>query len=303
MNGSSHAPADATRPRCKALLAHIASILFWTVALANFADAASTAQAPGIDDAVIAHLKRHEFRVPTIIGHTDLTKPFATASSWTLVIAQDNAPPPEISDFEEHGPIAICFVKDLAPDCTEKLYDNVPNEQRWFGTPFYLRDSRVVYAGPANVQPLLLLETCGARSGDGNCGIATALYGYDRRADRFHNAFGNVTGSNNNQATRFVENGPLLGDVIVNYPTDNAPYTYWIELHRMATSGRFVRVLRYRGSTRYGDGNPMAVIDSEMPELLRRLGLRRKGDPLPIPSNRAEDCAHPVMRKGEEWCR
>ena len=115
MNGSSHAPPNATRPRCKALLAHIASILFWTVALAKFANAASTAQAPGVDDTVITHLKSHGFRVPTIIGHTDLTKPFATTSSWTLVIAQDNAPSPEISDFEEHGLIAICFVKDLAP--------------------------------------------------------------------------------------------------------------------------------------------------------------------------------------------
>jgi hypothetical protein len=273
MNGFSRAPPNATRPRYKALLAHIASTLFWTVALATVANAASTVQALGVDDTVITHLKSHGFRVPTIIGHTDLTKPFATTSSWTLVIAQDNAPPPEISDLEEHGPIAICFVKDLAPDCSEKLYENVPREQRWFGTPFYIRDSRVVYAGPANERPLLLLKTCGARSGNGSCGIATALYGYDQRADHFSKAFGNVTGSNNNQATRFVENGPLRGDVIVNYPTENAPYTYWIEVYRIGRSDRYVRVLRYRGSTRYGDGNPLAVVDSEMPEILRRLGF------------------------------
>jgi len=303
MTGFSRAPPNATRSRCKALLAHIASLLFWTVAPANVADTATTAQAPGVDDTVIAHLKSPGLREPTIIGHIDLTKPFATTSLWTLVVAQDSAPPPEISDIEEHGPITICFVRDRAPDCSEKLYDNVPNEQRLFGTPFYIRDNRVVYVGPAITRPLLLLKTCGARSGNGSCGIATALYAYDRQADRFHKTFGNVTGSNNNQATRFVENGPLLGNVIVNYPTDNAPYTYWIELHRMATSGRFVRVLRYRGSTRYGDGDPLAVIDSEMPEILRRLGLWRKGDPLPIPTNRAEDCAHPVMRKGEEWCK
>lgn len=303
MTGFSRAMSNATRARCKALPAHIASLLFWTIAIAKVVDAATTTQAPDIDDTVIAHLKSHEHREPTIIGRIDLIKPFATTSSWTLVIAQDSAPPPEISDFEEHGPITICFVKDLAPDCSEKLYDNVPDQQRWFGTPFYIRDSRVVYAGPANKRPLLLLKTCGARSGDGSCGIATDLYAYDRQADRFYKAFGNVTGSNNNQDTRFVENGPLLGDVVVNYPTDNAPYAYWIELHRMATSGRFVRVLRYRGGTRYGDGNPLAVIDSEMPEILRRLRLWRKGDPLPIPSNRAEVCAHPVMRKGEEWCR
>jgi hypothetical protein len=225
MTGSSGAPPKATQARCRALLAHIASLLFWTFALVKVADAATTAQAPGVDDTVIAHLKSRGSREPAIIGHSDLTKPFATISLWTLVIAQDSAPPPEISDFEEHGPITICFVKDLAPDCSEKLYENVPTELRWFGTPFYIRDSRVVYASPANKRPLLLLKTCGARSGDGNCGIATGLYAYDQRADRFYKAFGNVTGSNNNQDTRFVENGPLLGNVIVNYPTDNAPYT------------------------------------------------------------------------------
>lgn len=113
----------------------------------------------------------------------------------------------------------------------------------------------------------------------------------------------NVTGSNNNQATRFVETGPLLGDVIVDYPTENAPYTYWIEVYRLGTSERYFRVLRYRGDTAYGDGNQLAVIDSQMPETLRRLGLWRPGDALPVPANRSEECTHPVMRKREEWCK
>jgi hypothetical protein len=217
------------------------------------------------------------------------------------VIAQDSSPPPDAADFEDHGRIAICFVKGAAPDCSEKLYENIPTEQRWFGTPFYLRDGRVVYAGPELKQPLLLLKVCGARSGDGNCGIATGLFGYDRGADRFYQAFRNVTGSNNNQETRFIESGPLLGNVIVAQPTDNAPYAYWIELYRISDSGRYSRVLRYRSRTRYADSNALAVIDSDMPELLRRLSLWRIGDPLPVPSSNVK-CAHPVMRKGEEWC-
>jgi hypothetical protein len=236
-----------------------------------------------------------------IVSRTDLTSPFAATSAWTLVIARDNATPLEISDLESRGPIAICFVKDLAADCSEKLYRAGPSEPRWFATPFDIRDSRIVYAGPGKTRPLLLLKACGARGGDGNCSIATGIFDYDRGTDRFYRVFGNVTGSNNNQETRFVESGPLLGNVVVARPTNDAPYAYWIEIYRMADSGRYSRVFGYRSRTRYADGNALAVIDSDMPEMLHRLGLWRPGDPLPVPDNMPR-CTHPVMRKGEEWC-
>lgn len=80
-----------------------------------------------------------------------------------------------------------------------------------------------------------------------------------------------LTGRNNNQETRFVERGPLQGNVIVDYPTQDAPYTYWIEVYNAGESSQYVQILRYRGRTGYGDGNPLAVADSEMPEILRRL--------------------------------
>jgi len=297
----SRARHNATESRCKAALARFASVLFCAVALANSAAAATADPVFEFEAAVITHLKAHGFSDPKIGNRMDLTSQFATTSAWTLTIAQDNIAPTEISDLEDRGPIAICFVKGRAPDCSEKLYPAVPSEQRWFGTPFYIRDSRVVYAGPGKKRPLLLLKVCGARSGDGNCGIATGLFDYDRGVDRFRRVFANVTGSNNNQETRFVEAGPLLGDVVVSQPTDNAPYAYWIETYRMADSGRYGRVLRYRSRTRYADGNTLAVIDSDMPELLRRLGLWRIGDPLPVPSSQVK-CSHPLMRKGEEWC-
>lgn len=137
------------------------------------------------------------------------------------------------------------------------------------------------------------------RSSNGNCGVATALYGYDQRADHFYHAFLNVTGRNNNQSTRFVESGPLRGDVIVDEPTADAPYTYWIEVYRAGALGRYVRVLRYRGHTGYGDGNPMAVVDSEMPEILRRLGLWHPGDPFP---DGLLLCSYTVLPTGEVKC-
>lgn len=57
-------------------------------------------------------------------------------------------------------------------------------------------------------------------------------------------------------------------------------------------------MLRYRSVTRYGDGNALAVIDSDMPALQRRLGLWRPGQPLPVPDR----CPAPRLVRGELWC-
>ena len=52
----------------------------------------------------------------------------------------------------------------------------------------------------------------------------------------------------------------------------------------MSDSARYGRAHGYRSRTRYADGNAFAVIDSDMPELLRRLGLWRIGDRVfPVP--------------------
>lgn len=40
---------------------------------------------------------------------------------------------------------------------------------------------------------------------------------------------------------------------------------------------RYHQIMRYRSARRYADGNPLAVIDSEMPGLWQRLGLMRAG--------------------------
>jgi hypothetical protein len=53
---------------------------------------------------------------------------------------------------------------------------------------------------------------CGAEGVDGDCRVATALYRYDRVADRFVRVFFNLTGRNNNQATRFVEQRIAAGE-------------------------------------------------------------------------------------------
>ena len=226
-----------------------------------------------IDRLVIAALLRQGVTKPKVVSHIDLTEPFGTETQWTFVAIQDGGQPP--TELEDHGPIFLCLVKASSPDCALHFYQHVRNDMPWADTPYHLFASSIVYGGENKTRPFLFAQVCGAgaMSGDGDCGIANALYRYDKGADRFIRVFLNRTGRNNNQDTRFVESGPLQGDVIVGNPTENAPYTYWIEVYRAGDSGQYGRVLRYRGLTGYSDGNPLAVADSEMPEILHRLGI------------------------------
>lgn len=195
------------------------------------------------------------------------------------------------------------MVKLAIADCGQKFYQQNSKDQQGPDSPYHFLGEGVVYASRNKSNPLLFVQVCTSEMFDGNCGVATALYKYDKQTDHFNRVFLNVTGRNNNEETRFVDSGPIQGDVIVNYPTQSAPYTYWVEVYRAAKSGQYGRILRYRGRTGYSDGNPLAVADSEMPEILRRLGLWKPGDPLPVPANLPKGCRDLVMRHDEEWCK
>jgi len=261
----------------------------------------NTVSSVEIDQSVIAAFSHQDAGRPKVIAHVDLTEPFGTLTQWTFMTVQEGGQSP--TKLEDHGPIHVCFVKSARPDCSENFYQMSGKEDPWFDTPYHLIASSIVYADQNQSSPLLLVQVCGAEGFNGNCGIATALYRYDRGTDRFIRVFQNLTGRNNNEATRFVDRGPLQGNVIVDYPTGNAPYTYWIEVYRAKESGQYVRVFRYRGRTRYGDGNPLAVADSEMPEILGHFGLWRPSNALPVPAHMPTGCRHLYMRQGEEWCK
>lgn len=254
-----------------------------------------------VDQSVIAALLQKGVTKPKVISHIDLTEPFGTLTQWTFLTVQTGGQP--IAPNEDHGPILICLVKAAIPECDEHFYRQAGSEQPTSDTPYHLLASSVVYASQNKSNPLLLVKVCTAEIFDGNCGLATSLYTYEKRTDRFIRVFLNVTGRNNNEATRFVEHGPLLGDVIADYPTENAPYTYWIEVYRAGKSGQYARILRYRGHTGYGDGNQLAVADSEMPEILLHLKLWRPGDALPVPAQMPNGCSDLFMRHNEEWCK
>lgn len=268
------------------------------------AETSRVVPAAQIDQSVIAVLVDHGFQGLRVISHIDLTMSFKATSQWTLVVVEDDNPSPQqLATVEDHGPVIVCMVKVITPNCSGKFYRPVASEGSSFDRPFHLLSDKVVFASRGESRPLLLVKLCGAEGANGDCAIATALYKYDKRADSFLRVFLNVTGRNNNQDTRFVERGSLQGDVIVDYPTDHAPYTYWIEVYGPGKLGGYVRILHYRGRTGYGDGNPLSVADSEMPEILRRLGLWRPGDSLPVPTRLPSGCNHLSMHNGEEWCK
>lgn len=255
-----------------------------------------------VEQAVISALPEWRGKKAQVIDYLDLTEPFATATPWVLVVAQDRTPPPDDLAFSGNSsPIAVCFVKTLTPTCRE---DHGHASENWFDMTNGLDAATVVFAGRARARPLLMLKTGSAHGLNGNHDIRTVLFEYDRKTNGFRPVFVNDSGgSNNNQGARFVEYGPLQGDVIVDYPTDHAPYTYWIEVYAPSKSGQYARILRYRGRTGYGDGNPLPVADSEMPEIMERLGSWKPGDALPVPAQMPSDCGQLVMRGGEEWCR
>jgi hypothetical protein len=252
-----------------------------------------------IAQSVVSALPTSQGRSATVVANLDLTAPFETRTQWTFVA--DILPGTHFDGADDQpvdgGALARCFVDELVPHCS---YATPKNDLDWFGAPIELYSATVVFAGADRTQPLLLVKTGSAHSINGSHSIDTALFTYDRQSNRFLSVFSNATGSNNNQETRFIEEGPLRGAVIVAEPTSSAPFGYWISVYaRNAKDGYSRSTLRYRSATRYGDGNPLAVIDSEMPGILRRMGLSRPGDPLPAPPG----CLRPALRHGEEWCQ
>jgi hypothetical protein len=287
------------------------AVIFATtlILVADGVDAQKHLDTTAINQTVISKLSAQFGINSKVIVHLDLTQTFQTKSRRSLVAAKQ---PDEESSVEDGagnriGAVSLCFVENDEPDCSEEMFLAKYREEKVSfvsGEPTFheLFASDVVFSGPGRTLPLLRIKSCMNRGANGNCGVSTFLFAYDRKAERFRVVFFNIIGRNNNQEARFVENGPLLGSVVVAYPTDDPPFTYFVEVYKRFSTSDYSRVLRYRGHTGYGDGNPLAVIDSEMPEILRRLGLWKTGDALPVPPHMPGGCTRLVMRKSVEWC-
>lgn len=293
--------SDAHQSECRVGRLPSLSLLIFIAATSAAIAGKSSGQifSTDITQSVVSSLPKSQGRSADVVARLDLTRPFETRTQWTFVAAI--LPGSHFSGADagpaDGGALAQCFVDNVRPHCK---YGTPKNDFEWFSTPIELYSAAVVFAGADNTRPLLLIRTGSAHGGDGGHSIFTELFAYDRRSNEFQSLFYNATGSNNNQETRFIEQGPLLGDVVVAYPTSSAPFGYWISVYVRNTKDGYSRsALRYRSATHYGDGNHLAVIDSEMPGILRRMGLWRPDDPLPAPPG----CNRPVLRHGEEWCQ
>ena len=230
----------------------------------------------------------------------DLSAPFHTRSPWQFVVTQG----PAETDYGGNpapGLLTLCLTKQKAGPCVSKPIETIRPFDKgsldW--GPRYLEVAKVVY--PQGT-PLLEIVTASMHAGDGGQVVITQLLKYDRGKDAFEQVYVHDTGANNNEETRFVTVGTLKGDVISADPTNKAPYGYWIVVSRFTSAQTYQQVLRYRSATTYNDGNNLAVIDSEMPNIERRLGLWKLGQPLPLPAHRAKPCEHPALKHMELWC-
>lgn len=233
-----------------------------------------------------------------VIARIDLAKPFATRSPWRFVATQgpDSV---DVVDNPEPGAIRLCLSKDGGRSCQPDLLDalRVSAERDSFAEAHFLTDARIVY--PRAGRALLLVQAASIHSGDGDQRYSTRLFAYDRAKDDFFQVYAKRAGRNNNQEVRYMTAGPLQGAMISAEPTDDKPFGYWITVSKPDAARRYAQALRYRSATHYGDGNPLAVIDSEMPNIQRRLGLWQPGRKLPLP---AKGCARPHLVQTVLWC-
>ncbi len=225
-------------------------------------------------------------------------------SAWRLTATQGPDVPDPVMDGDPiPGVIRLCLSKDGGRHCSPALPDLLAisadisaNKDDIYSEAHDLHDARIVY--PREGRPLLLVKVSSVRSVDGDQRVGFAALGYDKAKDGFTLAYRANTGHNNNQEIRYIESGPLRGAIIRAEPTSNAPFGFWITVSKLGPTGTYVQALRYRSATRYGDGNPLAVIDSEMPNLMGRLGLWHAGQKLPAPAK----CANPHLKAQALWC-
>lgn len=263
------------------------SVVATLVALAAGADSAAAAVAPG---------------APAVISQIDLSKAFATRSPWRFVATQ--GPPiqdPIMGSGAAPGSILLCVRAATSTACDPQLRSTSPDEAAApvFADFHYLDRAEIVRPFGAAGRPLLFVQTRSLRGGNGGQIISTQVLGYRRSQDRFARVYDRWTGSNNNQETRYISAGPLRGDIVSVEPTGHAPFRYWVSVSAPRPGETYRETLRYRSATGYNDGDTLAVIDSEMPNIERRLGVRRRGAALPLP---AGPCPRPHLIRNELWC-
>lgn len=235
-----------------------------------------------------------------MVASLDLAGPFQARTPWRFTAMQGSAMPDPVGyDETVPGAIHLCVSMDGGRTCQPDLDHllTLPAADDLYARPHFLQDARIVQ--PRAGEALLLVQVASLHAVNNDQRVAMSMLAYDRQKDSFVSVYAHRTGRNNNQDTRYIAEGPLKGAIITADPTQDAPFGFWIVVSRRVGAGSYQQVLRYRSATRYGDGNPLAVIDSDMPEIERQLGLWRPGMALPLPKG---GCAHPHLVHQALWC-
>jgi hypothetical protein len=237
-----------------------------------------------------------------VIARTDLSKPFHLPPGASFTATQ-GPPATDPIGLEQQvpGQIHLCVRSSTSGSCSPVLDNGLAFAEPpdLYSTIHFLDLAELVYPRGAASAPLLHLQFGSLHSVDNGQRRAVDMLAYRTTEHRFEIVFHEQFGHNHNEEVRYIASGPLRGDIISASPTENAPYGYWVTVNRLTPSYHYRQVLRYRSATHYNDGNRLAVIDSEMPNILRRLGLWRPGEPLPLPRS---GCADPRLVKTELWC-
>ena len=236
------------------------------------------------------------------IASLDLQAAFKTRAPWTFTATQGPDVPDETSGSPGDtipGIITPCLSRDHGKTCdpvlTQALRPDVPDDG-FYADPHFLDQATIEHL-PGG-RPILLVRARSVYSVDGDQVVVLRAFTYDRAHDRFTLAYRHATGHNNNQDLRFMTSGPLAGAIVAAEPTQGAPFGFWMTVDTVSATGAYKQTLKYRSATGYGDGNPLGVIDSEMPNLLRHLGKWKPGQALPLP---ATPCPTHLVHK-ELWC-
>jgi hypothetical protein len=240
----------------------------------------------------------------TEISNIDLSRPFSTIEPWRFIANQ--GPPVSgeatASGDEQPGSIQLCLQATPSAPCDPLLLNALlaaSSENVDFAQPHYLNVAKIVYPRGSADRPLLFVQTASLHSANGNQVVLTQVLTYEKPQNRFVRVYQYTTGRNNNEEVRYIETGKLRGDIVSVEPTGNAPYGYWVTVNVLTPQYTYKSLPPFRSATHYGDNNPLAVIDSEMPNIEERLGYWKPGMALPLPS---AACPRPRLIHMEMWC-
>ncbi len=236
---------------------------------------------------------------------TNLEKPFHTRGKWLFVVTQGPA-----EDSSDGAGIQYCFLDVRTAICESALVPNgVALNQKSKALQVPIGGSSwpynepgpvsIVYPVKQSLEPLLQFKPYEFNGGPG-APLGLLVFAYRKETDRFELIFSGTSHPNVNEETRLIKDGPLAGDIIADYQTARWPYRYKIMVYKLTDSEKYKKILDYMGNSKWDDGNTLAVIDAEMPEIERRLGIWKPGQALPLETT--VDCKKLEYRSGMEWC-